>query len=336
MIFVTGGTGLLGSHLLLELTVTDEPITAIYRDVKKRETVRKLFRFYLKDDEEIRFQKINWVVCDVLDVPRLSEVMQGHSVVYHCAAIVSFQRKDFHRLIEVNRYGTANIVNLCLDLNVSKLCYVSSTAAVGSKGVRPSECINESGTFEVDDNTSGYSISKWSAEKEVWRGVEEGLNAVIINPSVIVGAGDWNESSMVIFRTIANGLRFYSPGSNAFVDARDVVKAMVMLTNSDISGQRFLCTGENLPFRDLFTQIAKELGKRPPKYPVSRLLMGVAWRLSVFFSAITFRSPAVTKSSAQSAFSVKCYDSSKLMKALDFHFTPINDAVIHAVKGKIN
>jgi dihydroflavonol-4-reductase len=335
MIFVTGGTGLLGSHLLLTLTATEDRITSTYRSEAKKKYVFNLFQKFLGEQANDRFSKISWVKCEVLDVVELEEAMRGHTHVYHCAALVSFLKKDFQRLIEVNRYGTANVVNVCLSLGIQKLCYVSSTAAAGSKGILKGELIDENTPFEIDENTSGYSISKYSAEKEVWRGIEEGLNAVIVNPSVIIGPGNWNESSLVIFRTINNGLRFYSPGANAFVDVRDVVKAMIHLMNSDVRNERFLCTGHNLPFRTLFNLIAKQLGKKPPRYPVSPVLMGFAWRISAVVSALTFRSPAITRSSAQSAFNEKQYDSSKLMRTLDFQFTPIEESVQHAVEGRV-
>ncbi|MDG0974552.1 MAG: NAD-dependent epimerase/dehydratase family protein [Crocinitomicaceae bacterium] len=331
MIFVTGGTGLIGSHLLAELVKKNEPITAIYRNSKKIETVKRVFDFYLGTEAKRLFSLIRWVPCDVLDVVQLEEAMKGHTIVYHCAANVSFKRRDYLKMMQTNRTGTENIVNLCLSLKFSKLCYVSSTAAVGNKDIPSNVEVTENGKWEKTDETSGYSISKYSAEKEVWRGIEEGLNAVIINPSVVIGAGDWNESSLVIFRTISRGLRFYSPGANAFVDARDVVKIMVDLVEKDIKNERFLCIGENLSFQSLFNMIADCLGKKRPSYKVSPLLMGVAWRLATLWAALTFRSPAITRSSARSAFNVTRFSNEKVKKTLNHEFIPIDEAVSNAV-----
>jgi dihydroflavonol-4-reductase len=332
MIFVTGGTGLIGSHLLIELTSRDEHIVAVYRNSERLEIVRQVFNYYLGEKAESRFEIIRWEVCDILDVPRLEELMQGCSEVYHCAAIVSFSRRDFQRMIQVNRVGTANLVNLSLEYGIKKFCLVSSTAAVGEKNIKEGELVTEDAKYEITDETSGYSISKYKAETEVWRGVEEGLNAVIVNPSVVIGAGDWNESSLVIFRTINNGLRFYSPGANAFVDARDVAKVMVELMDKEIFNERFLLIGENLPFRSLFNRIALELGKQPPKYAVSKWLMGITWRISAFWAAITFSSPVVTKSSARSAFNIKRFSNQKIVDKIGYEFRPIADAVENAVK----
>jgi nucleoside-diphosphate-sugar epimerase len=331
MIFVTGGTGLIGSHLLVELTAQSVAITAIYRSSEKIQVVKQVFLHYLGADAESRFSKINWQQCDILDVPRLESLMQNHKEVYHCAAIVSFSRRDFQRMIQVNRVGTANLVNLSLELGIEKFCLVSSTAAIGEKNIRDGEEITEDAKYEISDETSGYSISKYKAETEVWRGIEEGLNAVIVNPSVVIGAGDWNESSLVIFRTIKKGLRFYSPGSNAFVDARDVAKIMVMLMQKPIFSERFLVIGENMPFRSLFNLIALELNQAAPKFAVSKWLMGAAWRVSALWAALTFSSPVVTKSSARSAFRNKRYSNEKIKQALGVQFTSVQEAVENAV-----
>lgn len=336
MIFVTGGTGLVGSHLLVELAQKHDQITAIYRDPVKISTVEKLFHYYLGSAAAIYFKKINWEFCNVLDVPRLGELLPGHKTVYHCAAIVSFKRRDFSKMMKINREGTANMVNLSLDLGIEHFCYVSSTAAVGDKDISPNELVDEDGKWILTEETSGYAISKYSAEKEVWRGIEEGLKAVIVNPSVVIGAGDWKESSMVIFKTIANGLSFYSPGANAFVDARDVAKIMISLVQKGITGERFLCIGENASFLTLFTLIANRLNKKPPKYKVNYFLMSVVWRISVFWSAITFSSPTVTKSSALSAFNDKKFSNKKLVNELNYSFYTLKDSVDNAVKGRVN
>ena len=224
MILVTGGTGLLGSHLLFQLTNESNSIKAIFRNEKKIDLVQRLFLFYDSINGQSRFDSIQWINCDVLDSVTLHEVMEGCDFVYHCAAIVSFDKDDFFKMMKINREGTSNVVNSCLELGVKKLCYVSSTAAIGNGENDP--IVTEETKWKQSPTTSGYSIAKYSAEKEVWRGVEEGLDVVIINPCVIIGAGDWKESSLTMFATVDNGLRFYTSGANAFVDSRDVALAM--------------------------------------------------------------------------------------------------------------
>ncbi|PWH84739.1 NAD-dependent epimerase/dehydratase family protein [Brumimicrobium oceani] len=335
MVFVTGGTGLLGSHLLVELSQQHDEITAIYRNKSKINTVKKCFEYYLKENAEEYFKKVNWVECDVLDIPRLEEVIQGHKIIYHCAAIVSFSKRDFNQMMSINRFGTANMVNLALEYDVDKFCFVSSTAAVGNKDIPAEIEVDENGKWILTDETSGYSVTKYSAEKEVWRGIEEGLNAVIVNPSVIFGPGDWEESSMKIFKTIKKGLKYYSPGANSFVDARDVAKIMVVLMNREIFNERYLCIGVNTTFKHLFDLIAKELKQKAPNKKVNPLLMGITWRLSVLWAIITFSKPLITKSAARNAFNTIKYSNRKIKEEIGYDFYPIEDTVKNAVRGRL-
>ncbi len=334
MIFVTGGTGLLGSHLLYRLAVEGKQIRAIYRDFSKTERVEKLFRFYDPVNAEKLISKIEWVACDVLDVVTLEEVMSGCDIVYHCAAVVSFNKKDFFRMMKINRQGTANIVNIALDLHYKKLCFVSSTSAVATNEEWPEAALIETNKWTQSPETSGYAISKYSSEKEVWRGVEEGLDAIIINPSMIIGPGNWDESSLTIFRTAANGFKFYTSGANAFVDVRDVTRAMTTLMDSEIRNERFLCTGTNIPFRKLFEMIAKAVGSNPPTIYAGPFLSNVARRLSWLKSIFTGKR-TLTRETVRSAHTVTTYDSSKLMQVLDFEFTPLEETIENAVKGRI-
>ena len=332
MIFVTGGTGLLGSHLLFELTKSATPVKAIFRNASKLEVVKRVFKFYDQQNGLERFNSIQWVNCDVLDVVTLAEEMEGSSHVYHCAAIVSFHRRDFNAIMKVNREGTANVVNCALDLGVEKLCFVSSTAAIGNGNNDP--IVTEETKWKQSPTTSGYSIAKYSAEKEVWRGIEEGLNAVIVNPCVIIGAGDWNESSMTMFRTIDKGLKFYTEGENAFVDARDIAEIMQKLMLSDIQNERFLCIGENAAFKTLFDKIALRLNKKQPTILVKPWLMGITWRLMALISLLPRIKSPITQETARSAFGKTVYSNEKIKKALDFKFRTLDEMVENAVRGR--
>ena len=333
MIFVTGGTGLLGSHLLFQLTKDSTPIKAIFRNEEKLDLVRRLFEYYDCINGITLFNSIKWVNCDVLDIVTLEEEMTGCDSVYHCAAIVSFERNAFYKMMKINREGTANIVNTSLKLGFKKLCYVSSTAAIGN-GENDS-IITEQTKWKQSPSTSGYSITKYSAEKEVWRGVEEGLDAVIVNPCVIIGAGDWNESSLTMFKTVNNGLKFYTSGSNAFVDARDVASIMNTLMISDIKNERFLCVGENSTFKDLFDKIARKLNKKESSIHVKPWLMGLTWRTMWIISKLTGKKSPITKETANSAFGITIYDSSKIKKALKIKFRTMDEMVENAVNGRL-
>lgn len=335
MIFVTGGTGVLGSHLLYQLRLENKAVRAIYRDESKIEHVRRLFAFYNPEKADLLFSGIEWIRCNVLDVVSLEEAMTGCETVYHCAAFVSFNKRDFYEMMKINRRGTANIVNIALDLKYKKLCFVSSTAAVSVNEEHPEEALVETNKWIQNPDTSGYAISKYSSEKEVWRGVEEGLDAVIINPGMILGPGNWNESSLTILRTISKGFSFYTDGSNAFVDARDVAEAMVLLMDSEIVNERFLCTGTNISFRKLFELAAKEMNVKGPTIHAGPFLSNLARRIDAFKSIFTGQR-TLTRETVRSAQSVTKYSSDKLKKALNFEFRSLEETIQNAVKGRMD
>jgi dihydroflavonol-4-reductase len=334
MILVIGGTGLLGSNLLAHLVNDADELIATYQSESKIAKVKKNFNFYHGAQADALFQKITWKKVDILDLVELNDVFQNVNEVYHCAAQVSFRRRDFNLLMRINGQGTANVVNVCLSSTIQKLCYVSSTAAVGKVFQNGKYHVVESNKWTQNDKTSGYAISKYTAEKEVWRGIEEGLNAVIINPSVIIGPGSWEESSLTIFRTIQNGLRFYTKGANAFVDVRDVCNAMIRLMQSEIQSERFLCTGNNSSFRELLSLIANKLNKKAPNLYANRIMCEIAWRLASL-KALFFGNATLTKESTESSQTVVEYDAAKIKKELNISFISLEDAVDFAIKGRI-
>jgi len=333
MILVTGGTGLLGSHLLYRLSIDGEPVRALYRESKRIEQVKSLFKFYDPENWETLFSKIEWFKGDVLDLSSLEEAFQGIKTVYHCAGKVSFVKKHFNLLMKINRKGTANIVNCCLEFGVEKLCHVSSTAAIGGQS---NEYTHEETKWKQSPKTSGYSISKYSSEKEVWRGIEEGLKCVIVNTSVIFGAGKRQESFITSFLTANKGLRFFTKGQNGFVDARDVADIMVQLTKSDIENERFLCVGHNVPFEELLKKIALELGKKPPAVNTPRWLAGASWRVSLLVSKIRGSAATITKESAVSAFNVMEYDNSKIRSRLSYTFRSLEETIQNTIAGRLD
>ena len=235
MILVTGGTGLVGSHLLLHLLHGELKVKATYRNADKLEDVKKIFSYYTADTEEL-FAKIKWIEADLNDLPSLEDAFKGITQVYHCAALISFDPRDFHELRKINIKGTANVVNLCIAKKVKKLCYVSSIGAIGPSlngGMSTEENEWQDGVSNV------YAMSKHSAELEVWRGSQEGIPVVIVNPGVILGPGFWNSGSGLLFKMASEGPRFYPPGGTGFVTVNDVVKTMVQLMDSDIKNEAF-------------------------------------------------------------------------------------------------
>jgi nucleoside-diphosphate-sugar epimerase len=333
MILVTGGTGLLGSHLLFKLASEGIKVNALVRDFDRIARVEKIFRYYHPENGEFFFKNINWLYGDILDVPSLEAAMRGCQYVYHCAGMVSFDRRDYFQLMKINRVGTANVVNVALSLGVKKLCHVSSTAAIGGEAEK---MLSEETEWKQGPETSGYAISKYSAEKEVWRGVEEGLNAVIVNPSVLFGSGNWNESSLTIFRTVEKGLKYYTPGKNAFVDARDVAEVMVKLMQSTIQNERFLCIAENVKFKDLTDLIGHQLGKPLVKKEAPEWAMGFVCKLAWLFSKFQGKRPTITLETARTAFKSMEYDNAKVCKALNFQFRPIEETIRNTINGRLD
>lgn len=308
-IFLTGGAGLVGKELLSQLLDDGYTVRALYHS----------------SPIEINHPNLEKIQGDILDVVLLEEVFQGISYVFHCAALVSYDPADRYKLLQLNTIGTANIVNECIDSEIKKLVYVSSVAAIGRNR---NSMVNENMTWSEKTNNSQYGRSKYLAEMEVWRGIGEGLNAVIVNPSLILGGDDWSSGSSAIFKSAFDEFPWYSEGMSGFVDVRDVARAMILLMNSDITAQRFILSGENVSFRTIFSSIAKCFGKRSPHKKVNPTLAEFVWRLEALKARFSKKKPLLTKETARTSLSTIQFDSSKILKALPgFSFTPIEETI---------
>ncbi len=324
MILVTGGTGLVGSHLLYHLTQKNDHIRAIYRTDDKRLHVKKIFSYYT-DSIQQSFSKIEWIQADITDTPSLEPVFENITEVYHCAALVSFNPKDYRKMRQVNIDGTANIVNFSIKGKVEKLCFVSSIAAVGDpiNGI----LINEENEWSAEDRNNEYSITKFGAEMEVWRGSQEGLEVVIVNPGVILGSGFFNEGSGKLFTQINNGLKFYTEGITGFIGVQDVVKAMILLMTSETKNERFILVSENKSFKEILFAIADTLKKKRPSIKVGKAITSIAWRIDWFLTTLTGKEPLLTKNSAKSSHNKSYYSSDKIKEKLNFSFELIDEAI---------
>jgi len=328
MVFVTGGTGLLGSHLLVELSKRGYSIRALKRSTSNLTNVKNIFNFFLKTNSTELFNKIEWVDGDINNVSSLQDAMTGCDDVYHCAGYVSFWRRDFKKLMKINKVGTANMVNVALSLGVKKFSHVSSTAAIGRNEL--STQYSEKNKWITSSSNSNYAVSKYSAEMEVWRAQEEGLNVSIVNPSVILGAGNWKDSSLTLFLNVKKGLKFYTEGTNAFVDARDVAFCMTELMEQNVFGQRYLTISENVCFRDLFFMIADEIGTKRASIKVKPWMAALAWRIELIKSIVGYM-PKITKETARSAMNESFYSNEKITEKLNYNFIPIKDSIKNAV-----
>ena len=323
MILVTGGTGLLGSHLLMRLLEDGAEVRAIYRTEKKRDAVAKFFGYYNQNANEL-WQRIDWVKGDVLDVPSLTDAMAGVTQVYHCAAAVTFVPKDEPYMHKVNTEGTANVVNACLEVPNMRLCHVSSVAAIGRDGSE--QVISEANEWKDSNHNAAYAVSKHNAEIEVWRGTVEGLNAFMINPTLIIGPGDWEQSTGVLFKNTWKGLPFYTRGGNCFVDARDVAEVMVRMMASEVKNDRFIVGAENRLHKDVFGRLAANMHKKPPRLEAKPWMTEIVWRMEKLRCAITGARPFITKEVAHHALQLNRYDNSKVLAQLaDFSFRDMNE-----------
>ena len=320
MIFVTGGTGLVGAHVLLKLSKDFKEFKALKRESSSLDVCRDIFTYYKAEDF---FDNINWVDGDLNDIASLEDGMQECDFLLHCAGIVSFASSDIEILKKVNIEGTANIMNVALSSGIKKVGFVSSIATLGNN----SNLIDENCHFKATSKTSNYALSKYFAEQEVWRASAEGLDVVIINPSVILGPGDWTKGSSKVFEKIYNGLKFYTEGSTGYVDVVDVAKSLIMLLFSDVKNERFIVNGANLKYRDCFNRIALALGKPKATIKVTPFLKEIAWRIELVKSLFFNSKPLLTKETANNAMTKRSFSTAKIQKFIRFEFTNIDDTI---------
>lgn len=324
MILVTGGTGLVGAHLLLHLiesrAVGDQKVRAIYRNPKNIEKTKLVFE---RERQTELFKNIEWIQADITDIPALEKAFDAIDYVYHCAAIISFDPRDEAIIRKTNIEGTANIVNFCISKGVKKLCFISSTAALGD--LAPNQTvITEETEWNPEKPHSDYAISKYGAEMEVWRGQQEGLEVIIVNPGVILGIGFLTQGSGKLIKKAAKGLNFYTLGGTGFIAVVDVVRIIVYLMDSAIHNERFTLITENINYRTLINTIADGVKIKRPKYHAFPLLMEVVWRVDWIFSLIFNKKRQLTKNIAKASYATTEFSNEKITKTIPFSLTPID------------
>jgi len=323
MILVTGGTGLVGSHLLFHLALKHSKIRAIYRDKTNLKKVKNVFLYY-SAKHKILFDKIEWLKADLNNIPSLNQAFKDVNTVYHCAALVSFNPKDYFKMRKTNINGTANMVNLSIGFDVKKFCYVSSIATL--EDLPNDTLITENSDWNGVKN-KGYAITKYGAEQEVWRGSQEGLKVIIVNPGVIIGPGFWNSGSGKMFSNIYKGFKYYTDGVTGFVGVNDVVKAMIALTESKLNLERYILVSENLSFKQVFDTIAQSLKVKKPSIKVTKWFAALIWRLDYLKGLITGKPPLFTKETAISSQSKVYYSAAKIKEAIPFEFKSVYETI---------
>ena len=313
MILVTGGTGFVGSELIRQLLLSEEKVRAIKRAESR---IPKL----LESEKNIE-----WINADLLDYFSLKEAMEGVSKVYHCAAMISFNLADKKKMHKINVEGTINLLNISMECNISRFLHVSSIAALGDS--KKGELITENDLWEYSSDHSNYSVSKYESEMEVFRAIAEGLNAVIVNPSIIIGKNAGTDGSGQLFEKIRTGLNYYPGGASGYVDVEDVAKSMILLMNSDISDQRFIINSENRTYKEIFTEAALNFGKTPPKIALKPWMMFLALIGTRIISLISNKKFSLSRETAVSAFKKRKYSNDKIKKTLNLNFKPISDSI---------
>lgn len=312
MILVTGATGFLGAELIHQLTGQGIKLRALKRE-------HSVIPAILKDNT-----LISWVIADLNDFSKLEDAFEGISQVYHCAAMISFDPKDKAKLLKVNIEGTSNVVNLCVE-NQARLLHVSSVAALGN--AKKDALITEKDFWEYDSKAHSYAISKYEGEMEVWRGIAEGLDAVIVNPSVIIGGRAGFEGSGAIFKLVRDGLSFYTKGATGIVDVEDVAKCMIALMNSSISEERFTISAENYNYQRFFGEIAKGFDVKAPSKEAKPWMLGIAWRAAKLASLFTGKPAALTSDAARSSLNESLYSNKKIIDTIGITFKPLDQSV---------
>ena len=332
MIIVTGGTGLVGGHLLLRLAESDQPVRVLIRPGGNPRKVLSVWKHYLQNPEDL-LARFDWHDTDLLNRADLYEALEGADYIYHCAAKVSFDSRNKKAMWKTNVLATKMIVDYCIANTIRKLIYISSVAAV-AKSMNGEEAEEKNG-WPVNPK-SIYAKTKTLAEHEIWRGIAEGLDAVIVNPSVILGPGNWDTGSARIVKEISKGLRFYTNGATGYVDVRDVADIILRLMKSNISGERYILNSANLAFRDLFERISRELNKRPPSVCISPFFTSLLCKAEWIVSRITGKEARMSRETRIAAHSQQSYSARKIQTEFDYTFRDIGTTIQHTVSCFLN
>ena len=333
MDLVTGATGIVGTPLVVKLLSQGQTVRALHRPISDRARVEAAIR--TADPESL--SRLEWVEGDVTDQASLEDALDGVARVFHCAALVSFHTDDRDALRRINAEGTANLVNAMLHCQTPRLIHVSSVAALGRKAGQPTD---ESTLFEEQPGTSAYARSKHRAEMEAFRGAAEGLpgGVVVVNPTVVLGPGDYRRSSSALFRVLDRGLSWYPTGSGGYVGAEDVAEVCVRLADSEVRDARFVLCAEHRSHQEVMGLIADALGRPRPSRAVRGWMAGVAWRLVRVYERLTGRRSMISRESLASGKEHQRYDGTLILQTLadlghTWAYTPIPDVIVSTAQA---
>jgi len=321
---VIGATGILGGHVVLKLLQNNQPVIAGKQKTSDLKKVEKLFSYYTPDHKQL-FEKIKWVDIDVTDIFSIEEALEGVNYVYNCSGFVSFNKADRKKLFKINEEGVANIVNACLHKNIGGLCHVSSIATINNSDyILP---LSESVFWKSSGKESDYAISKHNGEREVWRGIEEGLNAVIVNPGVILSSGFWDQSSSQLFNVCYKGNRFYTEGKAGYIAAEDVAGCMTELVEKRLFANRYILIEDNYPFKDILDTIQTRLNRPKPGINAGKNLLELARMADAFICTFSGKPRRITKPVIHAGLNTQSFSNTKIKAVYSKGFIPVNQAI---------
>lgn len=333
MNLITGATGIVGAHVALQLLEKGRPVKAIKRSGSDINKTRKLFSYYNKNAETL-FNQISWIEADVNDIYSLLDAFEGVETVYHCAGFVSFDSKYRKTMQKVNAEGTANIVNACLEKGINTLCHVSSIATLQNPDI--TQNIDESVYWKSSPDAGDYAISKYNGEREVWRGMEEGLNIIIVNPGVIFSAGHWEQSSGRIISNCYKGTSFYTNGSTGVIDAKDVAHCMIQLIEKKQFGNRYVLVENNYTFKEIISVLQSNFGKKAPSIDAPKWLLKLTSTADGLLSLLTGKERRLTPHAVHAALAKNTFSNQKILKTLNYQFTPFHQTAAFLCKTFLN
>lgn len=325
MIAVTGATGFLGAHLVCMLLQKGKQVRAFKRKQSNLAEFNYISALFFTNDDYKN--NLTWFEADILDIDSLEEGLQGAEEVYHCAAMVSFHQRDAAEMQQINVQGTSNVVNMCLQLGINKLAHISSIAALGRE--KSGVTISEKTKWVTSKLNSNYAISKHRAEMEVWRGAEEGLSVVIVNPGVILGSGDWNKGTCALFNMVKKGMPFYTDGVNGYVDVIDVARITLLLMERKCFQQRFVLVSENASMKRFLDEVATLLHKSKPRIKVTPFIAEIAWMAAGIQRLFTGKKAGLTKETSRASLKKYAYSNAKIKQELQYEFIPLSQTLIN-------
>ncbi len=322
-VLVTGASGLVGSHVCLQLLQQNVSVLAFVRNEQSKQKAIEILSLYKIDKNKLDY--ISWIYGDITNYDEVEIAVSQANIIFNCAGHVSFSNNEFEKLYSINVQGCANLVNACIEHSIEKLCHISSVAALGKS--KDNSEITEEDEYAVSAKNSSYGYSKYLGEMEIWRGIAEGLNAVIVNPSVIIGPGQWNQSSGKFFSTIAKGLNYYTTGITGYVGVWDVAKCMILITNSGISAEKFILNSENVDYKRFFKLIAENIGAKVPKKQATPALMKTAAIFLAIRKVFTGKPSQINFKTVKTSFAQNYFSNAKICNTLDFNFEKIEDVI---------